>query len=301
MREAASGRSGGNLPTVVAELASRTTERVGCPPLVKGGNTYRILSDQVGSVRLVVNVATGAVAQRIDYDAWGSPTYVTGSPNFQPFGFAGGLYDPNTSLIRFGARDYDPRVGRWTSKDPMGFRAGEANFFAYVMNDPINLVDPFGLTAASAARCFGRGLAAGAAGGAAVAAAAFAAAAMLPTAAVTAGLGLAAVGGAAALGLDLGTSISLRNWDRVAYDLGAAVGGAGVGGAAGRAVATRVSGAPSGRWSLGSDWAQGYNPKLGSLSDWLGTGPNPASAAFSLGVAGAGGAEALPDCSCSSD
>ena len=52
--------------------------------MVKGGTTYRILSDQVGSVRLVVNATTGAIAQRIDYDAFGNPTYVTGAPDFQP-------------------------------------------------------------------------------------------------------------------------------------------------------------------------------------------------------------------------
>jgi uncharacterized protein RhaS with RHS repeats len=42
--------------------------------LVKDGNTYRILTDHLGSVRFVVDAATGAVAQRIDYDAWGNPT-----------------------------------------------------------------------------------------------------------------------------------------------------------------------------------------------------------------------------------
>jgi hypothetical protein len=45
--------------------------------LVKGGTTYRILSDQVGSVRLVVDATTGAVAQRIDYDAFGVVTLDT--------------------------------------------------------------------------------------------------------------------------------------------------------------------------------------------------------------------------------
>ena len=39
------------------------------------------------------------------------------NPGFQPFGFAGGLYDPDTGLVRFGARDYDAETGRWTSKE----------------------------------------------------------------------------------------------------------------------------------------------------------------------------------------
>ncbi|MDH5679538.1 MAG: RHS repeat-associated core domain-containing protein, partial [Nitrospinota bacterium] len=41
------------------------------------------------------------------------------NPGFQPFGFAGGLYDQHTKLTRFGARDYDAHAGRWTSKDPI--------------------------------------------------------------------------------------------------------------------------------------------------------------------------------------
>ena len=77
--------------------------------------TYRIFSDHLGSPRLVANVATGAIAQRLDYDEFGNVTQDT-SPGFQPFGFAGGLYDKDTGLVRFGARDYDPSVGRWTSK-----------------------------------------------------------------------------------------------------------------------------------------------------------------------------------------
>lgn len=45
--------------------------------------------------------------------------------------------------MRFGARDYDPSVGRWTSKDASGF-AGGPNFYAYGHNDPVNYVDPDG-------------------------------------------------------------------------------------------------------------------------------------------------------------
>ena len=112
--------------------------------MVKGGVTYRMLTDHVGSVRLVVNTATGAIAQRIDYDTFGRITQNT-SPAFQPFAFAGGLYDADTGLVRLGARDYDPSIGRWTAKDPTGFRGGDANLYAYSYNDPINYVDVDGL------------------------------------------------------------------------------------------------------------------------------------------------------------
>jgi len=110
----------------------------------KNGSTYRLVRDHLGSVRLVVDANTGALAQRLDYDEYGRVLLDT-NPGFQPLGFAGGLSDPDTGLVRFGARDYDPETGRWTAKDPIGFRGGDTNLYEYVMNDPINLVDPSGL------------------------------------------------------------------------------------------------------------------------------------------------------------
>ena len=63
----------------------------------------------------------------------------------QPIGFAGGMYDPEMRLVRFGARDYDPAIGRWTAKDPSGF-AGGTNLYAYAFNDPVNRIDLTGET-----------------------------------------------------------------------------------------------------------------------------------------------------------
>jgi RHS repeat-associated protein len=108
--------------------------------MIQGSATYRIVADAIGSVRLVVDAATGAVAQRIDYDEFGRVLLDT-SPGFQPFGFAGGLYDPDTKLVRFGARDYNPETGRWTAKDPILFEGGDTNLYGYVLGDPINLTD----------------------------------------------------------------------------------------------------------------------------------------------------------------
>jgi len=57
------------------------------------------------------------------------------------------LYDALTGLVRFGARDYDAEVGRWTVKDPIRFAGGDTNLYGYVGNDPLNGVDPSGLSA----------------------------------------------------------------------------------------------------------------------------------------------------------
>ncbi len=117
----------------------------GAPDLVlRDGATYRVVRDHLGSPRLVVDAASGEIAQRLDYDAFGAITRDT-SPGFQPFGFAGGLVDRDTGLVHFGAREYDPRLGRWTSRDPVLFDGGDANLYAYAGGDPIDRVDPSGL------------------------------------------------------------------------------------------------------------------------------------------------------------
>ncbi|MBK6686015.1 MAG: putative Ig domain-containing protein [Deltaproteobacteria bacterium] len=115
----------------------------------RGGTAYRLLKDARGSVRLVVDANDGSIAQRLEYGPFGEVESDT-NPGFQPFGFAGGLYDSRTNLVRFGARDYDPYSGRWTSRDPVQFAGGDSNLYTYVANDPINRVDPTGLYIESA-------------------------------------------------------------------------------------------------------------------------------------------------------
>ena len=111
--------------------------------MIKGGVTYRIITDHLGSPRLVVNTSTGQIVQRMDYDEFGNVITDT-NPGFQPFGFAGGLYDRDTKLTRFGARDYDAVTGRWVAKDPILFNGGDVNLYGYVMNDPVNMIDSSG-------------------------------------------------------------------------------------------------------------------------------------------------------------
>ena len=109
--------------------------------------TYRIISDHLGSPRLIVDITDGSIKQEIAYDEWGKETGLRTNADFpNPFTFAGGLYDADTKLIRFGARDYDPETGRWTRKDPIRFDGDGTNLFGYVQNDPINYFDPLGQT-----------------------------------------------------------------------------------------------------------------------------------------------------------
>jgi RHS repeat-associated protein len=110
---------------------------------IKGRSTYRLITDHLESWKLLVNTATGSVSGRADYNEWGNIT--SGFDSLVvPFGYAGGLYDPTTKLVRFGARDYDASTGRWLAKDPTGFKGGDANLYKYAKSDPIDITDPNG-------------------------------------------------------------------------------------------------------------------------------------------------------------
>ena len=112
----------------------------------QAGQRYYILTDQVGSPKLITD-ESGNVVKQLDYDAFGNVISDSNTDFTIPFGFAGGLQDNDTGLIRFGYRDYDPETGRWTARDPIGFAGGDTNLYGYVLGDPINWVDPDGKNA----------------------------------------------------------------------------------------------------------------------------------------------------------
>jgi RHS repeat-associated protein len=128
---------------VYAEMAHSPSWMVRIDPVTEEEFIYRIITDHLGSIRLVIEVETGIVAQRMDYGPFGEVLFDS-NPGFQPFGFAGGIYDRDTELVRFGARDYDPEIGRWAAKDPIDFGGGDTNLFGYTLSDPVNLIDPNG-------------------------------------------------------------------------------------------------------------------------------------------------------------
>ena len=114
--------------------------------MTKDGSTYYLTYDQVGSLRIVAD-ASGTAVKRIDYDSFGNVINDTNSSFEIPFGFAAGLHDRHTGLVRFGFRDYDPDIGRWTAKDHILFAGGDTDLYGYCLNDPINWIDPFGFSA----------------------------------------------------------------------------------------------------------------------------------------------------------
>lgn len=106
------------------------------------------LTDALGSVVGLVS-ATGAVTAAYAYDPYGQqldqqgPAAVAGRNHIR---YAGGIGDPNTDLIKFGVRYYDPATGRWTQQDTLNVPLDptNANRYAYAANNPINYTDPTG-------------------------------------------------------------------------------------------------------------------------------------------------------------
>jgi RHS repeat-associated protein len=111
--------------------------------MTRNGATYNLAYDQVGSLKVVTDVI-GNVIKRVDYDSFGNIISDTNSGFEVAFGFAGGFHDRDTGLVRFGFRDYDPDIGRWTAKDPILFAGGDADLYGYVGNNPVNFIDPEG-------------------------------------------------------------------------------------------------------------------------------------------------------------
>lgn len=105
------------------------------------GDTLKILqADELGNV-LKVTDEGGTVTQTTRYDPFGNINFQNGTdPN--PYGYAGKPYDQATGLIYFGARYYDPQLGRYLTRDPL---AQGVNHYLYVDNNPLVRRDIFGL------------------------------------------------------------------------------------------------------------------------------------------------------------
>ena len=114
-------------------------------------NTYYALTDHLSTVHAMAD-ATGAIVESYRFDAWGRVLAVydaSGQPLAQSaignrYLWQGREYTWSTGLYYFRARWYDPLTGRWLSKDPIGLSGG-LNLYTFCANNPINVIDPWGL------------------------------------------------------------------------------------------------------------------------------------------------------------
>jgi RHS repeat-associated protein len=103
-------------------------------------------ADGLGSIVKTTNSAGGVTASR-RYNGFG----ILELDATKGYAFTGREWDPETGLYYYRARYYDPRVGRFVSEDPIHSQR-VPNFYAYVANDPVNLMDPSGRIATARRR-----------------------------------------------------------------------------------------------------------------------------------------------------
>lgn len=115
----------------------------------RGGQFYYYHTDGLGSITAITDASiSGNIVQSYSYNSFGMPKYV---PNIQnSYLFTGREWDKETQLYYYRARYYDPMGGRFISKDPIGFEGEDVNLYGYVSNNPINLLDPTGLSPSGA-------------------------------------------------------------------------------------------------------------------------------------------------------
>ena len=107
------------------------------------GQWYYYLSDIQGSTLMLTN-ASGQSAATYDYSDYGETRQTSGSTAlYNPFLYTGQEYDFETNLYHLRARHYSPSLGRFFSRDPIGY-AGGSNMMGYCAGDPVNQIDPSG-------------------------------------------------------------------------------------------------------------------------------------------------------------
>ena len=102
--------------------------------------------DQVGTPKLFT-LSNEKLLKMLKYDSFGNILSDSKPQLHIPVGFAGGLADRDTGLIRFGYRDYDPKIGRFLCPDPYQDRRGDGDLYDYCVDDPVSASDSNGLSA----------------------------------------------------------------------------------------------------------------------------------------------------------
>jgi RHS repeat-associated protein len=114
-------------------------------PLImrRDGVSYYYHADGLGSITHITDTS-GSIVQRYVYNAFGEIVTQGGSLSNQ-YTYTGREYDPESGLYYYRARYYDSRIGRFLQTDPIGFDGENVNLYAYVQNNPVNKIDPWGL------------------------------------------------------------------------------------------------------------------------------------------------------------
>jgi len=127
-------------------LKARYTHGTGInEPLImeRGGVIHFYHKDVLGNITELTD-ATGSVVQSYLYDSFGNIIAQNGSVT-NTYTYTGQEFDLESGLYCYRARYYDANIGRFLQEDPIGFEGGDINLYVYVKNNPINLIDPYGL------------------------------------------------------------------------------------------------------------------------------------------------------------
>ncbi|MDB6037637.1 MAG: hypothetical protein JWM99_1478, partial [Verrucomicrobiales bacterium] len=107
---------------------------------------YFYARDHLQSIREMTD-SSGQIRASYDYTPYGQRNRTAGDVE-SDFGFTGHYIHSASGLYLATYRGYDPKLGRWLNRDPIG-EMGGLNLYAYALNDPVNYFDPLGLTEAS--------------------------------------------------------------------------------------------------------------------------------------------------------
>jgi len=108
-------------------------------------NSHAACYDGNGNVTALVNFSDASVTARYEYGPFGEPLRQTGvMAEANAFRFSTKFTDDETGMLYYGYRSYNPALGRWLSRDPLGERGG-GNLHVFVGNQPLSGVDLLGL------------------------------------------------------------------------------------------------------------------------------------------------------------